>query len=69
MFPYTGHTCSKLNETPLTYCFELITVGSKYKMAVVIDNGSGFMKVGISADEAPKYVFPTVVADVEVIIT
>lgn len=28
---------------------------------IVIDNGSGFVKAGFADDDAPKFVFPTVI--------
>ena len=30
---------------------------------IIIDNGSGFIKAGFADDEAPKYVFPTVIGE------
>lgn len=29
--------------------------------AIIVDNGSGFIKVGVAADDAPKSSFPTVI--------
>jgi len=29
--------------------------------AIIVDNGSGFIKVGIAGDDAPKSSFPTII--------
>ena len=36
---------------------------SKSKPNIIIDNGSGFSKVGFSGEKEPRAVFPTIVGD------
>jgi actin-related protein 3 len=38
--------------------------GPKYNKAVVIDNGTGYSKLGYSGNLDPDFVFPTAIADV-----
>ncbi|KAF9353231.1 Actin, aortic smooth muscle [Mortierella sp. AD094] len=51
---------SRMGETLLTICYCLQWVLKEEFPAVVIDNGSGWMRAGLANNEAPRTVFPNV---------